>query len=584
MNEVVEILKILGSLGIFIYGMYLMSEAIQKIAGPSLRKILSGMTSNRLSGVMTGFLTTSAIQSSSATTVMVVSFVNAGLLTLVQAIGVIMGANIGTTVTAWLISLLGFGNVKITVIAIVMIGLTFPLLFSKKARLKNFAEFILGFGILFIGLDFLKGSVPDIGSNPGILEFLTNFTELGYFSYIIFILVGAILTLIVQSSSATMAITLALLAQGWIQFDIAAAMVLGENIGTTVTANLASLVGNIHAKRAARFHTVFNLIGVIWMVLVFPFFLVFIDWLNEAVFGYGVSVLETVDVNSVSTDEIRTREFATTRGLSLFHSVFNIANTVVLFGFAPLLAKLVIRFSPAKDPDDEEHRLQYIGGEFNSPPELLIEQAKKEIGSFGKIIEKMCGNVIVLFFHKEPKKRNKLIKKIERREEFTDHLEIEIGKFLTKLTEQNMSPASSKHLKSMFRIINELESIADTLYRLTKHFENSQDNKKQFPEYVKNELEEYFNQIFEAIQVMHQNLEQDYSKIDLEAAYVSENAINKKMEDLEFEHFQRLGQGTYGVQEGIIYLEFVKGIEKIGDHIININEAVSGKKEDADDR
>lgn len=273
---IVELLTLIGSLGLFLFGMKLMSEALQKVAGDRMRSILSSMTSNRVKGLLTGVLITAIIQSSSATTVMVVSFVNAGLLSLIEAIGVIMGANIGTTVTAWLISILGF-KVKMSAIALPLIGVSFPLLFSKNNRKKSWGELIVGFSILFMGLEYLKNSVPNIKDNPEILEFLSHYTNMGFFSDLIFLAIGTILTIIIQSSSATMTLTLVMCFNGWIDFELAAAMVLGENIGTTITANLAALVANISAKRAALAHLIFNSFGVIWILLILPIYIRGID-------------------------------------------------------------------------------------------------------------------------------------------------------------------------------------------------------------------------------------------------------------------------------------------------------------------
>jgi phosphate:Na+ symporter len=583
MQILFEALQVLGSLGIFIYGMYLMTDAIQKLAGPRFKNILGGMTSNRISGIFTGFMTTSLVQSSSATTVMVVSFVNAGLLTLLQATGVIMGANIGTTVTAWLISLLGFGKVHITTIALYFIGVSFPFLFSGKPKLKTLAEFILGFGILFIGLEFLKGSVPDIKHNPEVLEFLHHYTDMGYWSYFLFIIIGTLLTITVQSSSASMAITLALLAQGWIQFDIAASMVLGENIGTTITANLAALIGNVHAKRAARFHTLFNIIGLFWILLIFPFYLQMIDYLNQAFFHFDISLTQHIDVASWTDERNMVRGMAETRGLSLFHTTFNILNTILLFAFTPFLVKIVTRFTKAKDHEDEEFKLQYIGKDFTNPPEFLIMQAKKEVASFGKIIGKMGDNVHDLLFKKDKKKRNKLIKKIKQREEFTDDLEIEIAQFLTKVTEQNLTPASSLKLRSIYRISNELERIADIFFRISKHFERAEFHKISFDDSIRKELEDYFGLIVKALKMMNENLNGVFDKVDISAVYNLEKLINSKRYELEKLHFERIENNEYSAMTGIIYLDIVKSFEKIGDHIVNINEAMKGKKGEYDD-
>jgi phosphate:Na+ symporter len=344
-----DFLQLVGSLGIFIFGMKIFSEGLQKIAGNRLKGILSGMTRNRMTGVLTGFATTSITQSSTTTTVMAVSFVNAGLLTFVQSTGVIMGANIGTTITAWMVALFGF-KFQITPIAVAVIGLFFAFLFSKNSRLRNIAETMVGFGILFIGLGFIKDAVPDINNNPAMLAFLDAFTEYGYLSLLLFVLVGTVLTLLTQSSSAATAITLVMLFEGWISFPIAAAMILGENIGTTVTANIAALVGNVHAKRAARFHFIFNVVGVLWMLAIIYPMLNLMDYSAQFLTGNPVSIL---------TDEGGAR----TNGplaLSLFHTTFNVLNVLLLFAFVPYLIRFVEYIQPDRGGSDDEFHLQYI--------------------------------------------------------------------------------------------------------------------------------------------------------------------------------------------------------------------------------
>jgi phosphate:Na+ symporter len=382
----IDFLTLLGSLGIFLYGMKLMSEALQKVAGNGMREILSKMTSNRIKGVFTGFLITAIIQSSSATTVMMVSFVNAGLLSLTQSIGIIMGANIGTTVTAWLISILGF-KVKLSAFALPLIGIALPLLFSKINKRKYVGEIIIGFALLFMGLGFLKEAVPDINSNPEILSFLSGYTEMGYWSYFLFLGIGTLLTIIIQSSSATMALTLVMCTNGWISFDIAAAMVLGENIGTAVTANIAAAVANVSAKRSARAHLIFNVLGVTWVLLIFPFFIQGISWFISLIGGTNPN-------ESVAGIPI---------ALSIFHTTFNILNTIIFFGFAMLIVKIVTKLVPQKD-DGEEFRLAFIDTGVLSTSELSIHQAKKEIIVFAERTHKMFDYVKILFEENNDKK------------------------------------------------------------------------------------------------------------------------------------------------------------------------------------
>ena len=370
-----DFFKLLGSLALFLYGMKIMSEALQKFAGDRLRSILTAMTTNRVTGVLTGMLITMLIQSSSATTVMVVSFVNAGLLTLAQSIGVIMGANIGTTVTAWIISILGF-KVSLADYALPLLALgAIPVLFAQNSNKKSIGEFIFGFSFLFMGLSMLQSNAPDLKHNPEMLAFLQNYTDMGFFSVILFVLIGTVLTMIVQASAATMAITLIMCANGWISFELGAALVLGENIGTTITANLAAITGNTQARRAAMAHLMFNVFGVIWVLIVFSPLTSGITWFVHNVLG--------------STDT----EVAVPLMLSAFHTTFNVCNVLLLIWFVKFIEKTVCFLIPTKQDEDEEFRLRFISGGMLSTAELSILQARKEINLFAQRTHKMFGMV-----------------------------------------------------------------------------------------------------------------------------------------------------------------------------------------------
>src|SRR6056297_1843358 len=406
-----DFLQLIGSLGVFIYGMKVFSDGLQKVAGSKLRAILKGMTTTRFRGILTGFGATTITQSSSTTTVMVVSFVNAGLITFLESTGVIMGANIGTTVTAWMVSIFGF-KMQITPIAVMLIGIFFPFMFFGKEKLQNLAEAMIGFGILFIGLDFIKNGVPNISDNPEMFMFVDSFTEFGFLSIIIFVIAGTLLTLITQSSSASTAITLVMLFQGWIDFPIAAAMVLGENIGTTVTANIAALVGNVYAKRAARFHFVFNIFGVLWMMILVQPFLLGID----ALMGYFAPAAGSV---MHATSEMGRAN--ATLALSLFHSTFNVINVLLLVGFVPYIVKFIKRYQ--KEKEDTQTRLKYISSGMMSSPELSIEQAHKEIQLFARLIDKMHFSIEGLLFNKQ-NKQDQFLEKIEKREGITDNIKL----------------------------------------------------------------------------------------------------------------------------------------------------------------
>jgi len=554
----VDLLTLIGALGLFIFGMKIMSEGIQKAAGAQMRQILRAMTSNRFKGIMTGFLITSLIQSSSATTVMVVSFVNAGLLSLLESIGVIMGANIGTTITAWLISIIGF-KIKIAHLALPIIAFGFPMLFAKRTQTKAWGEVLIGFAILFIGLEELKNSVPDLSSNPELFSFLASYTNMGVLSTLLFILIGTSITIIVQSSSAAMALTLVMANNGWIPFEMAAAMVLGENIGTTITANLAAMIGNVFAKRAARAHTIFNVAGVIWMVILFnPFLSVISHYLNEY----------------QGTDPF-TQATAIPIALSIFHSSFNIINTLVLVWFTPLIAKAVERIVPVRG--DDEFHLEFIGKGIIRTPDISILEARKEIAKFGTITARMSNFAQSLLFKKKEKKHQKWMDKIQKYEEVTDRMEVEVANYLSKVAEGNISEQLSQKVRGMLSINNDLERIGDLYYQMSLAIQRL--NEKRFelePKQIAG-LQEMFKVVDKAFQVMNENLEADYSEVSLSEARELEKRINAKRDELKREHLRSIEQGKYNVIEGMIYSDIFQSLERIGDHIFNVSEAVTGE-------
>lgn len=556
----VEVLTLLGSLGIFLYGMKLMSESLQKVAGEKMRNILAAMTSTRLTGIFTGFLITAVIQSSSATTVMVVSFVNAGLLSLIESVGVIMGANIGTTVTAWLISILGF-KVKMSVIAIPLIGLAFPLMFSKNTKRKSWGEFVIGFSLLFIGLEYLKEAVPDIKSNPEILNFLGNYIHMGYFSLIIFLLIGTLLTVVIQSSSATMALTLVLCFNGLIPFEMAAAMVLGENIGTTITANLAAIVANVSAKRAARAHFVFNTFGVVWVLILFYPFTHLVSWF----------------VMKTGADSPYTNPSSIPIALSVFHTGFNIANVLILVWFAPLIVKIVERIVPDKD-EDEEYRLKYINVGTLSTSELSILQARNEIEVYSERAINMFGFVKKLFVAKKDKEFDKLYKKIKKYEDIIDRMEVEIANYLTKVSESELSAVSSRRIRAMFELIDDIESIGDSCFNLAKAIKRKREGNIKFIEEISLNIKRMFDLVDEGLCEMQKNLSSEYSVIDSSKALEIEDGINNYRNKLREEHVLNVKAGKYKYKSGVIYNELFSTAEKLADYIINVTEAIQEAK------
>ncbi len=562
-----DFLQLIGSLGIFLYGMKVFSDGLQKVAGGKLRAILKGMTTTRFRGIFTGFGATTVTQSSTTTTVMVVSFVNAGLITFIESTGVIMGANIGTTVTAWMVAIFGF-KMEITPIAIMLIGVFFPFMFVGKEKLRSLAEAMIGFGILFIGLEFIKNAVPSISENPEMFVFLDQYTGFGFASILLFILVGAILTLLTQSSSAATTITLVMLFQGWIDFPIAAAMILGENIGTTVTANIAAVIGNVHAKRAARFHLIFNVVGVTWMLIVFQPFLVGIDNIMGFFAPGAGSVFEAADELGRAN---------ATLALSLFHTTFNVLNVMLLFAFVPMIIRFVEKIQTDKEDADSKFRLQYISSGMMSSPELSIAQAHKEIELFGKLIEKMHFSFEGLFFKKQ-KKHEKFLKKIKKREQITDNIELEIAEYLTNISGFNLSESATRKIRAMHSMINDLERVGDIYFQMSKTFEEMQNEDIKLPEDAVKEVGTMLDLIHGAIRHVRKNLDKNNGEFDLDKAIEIERKINAHRDKLMDLHYKRLEKGEYTNKAGFIFLDYLNRMEKIGDHLFNVSEALAGRK------
>lgn len=558
--SLLDLLVLLGALGFFIYGMKIMSEGIQKAAGQKLREILGIMTKNRFFGVLTGFFITSIVQSSSATTVMTVSFVNAGLLTLMESAGVMMGANIGTTITGWIVSYFGF-KMKIVTLSLPMIAFGLPMMLLGGSKLKSWGEFIIGFALLFLGLDALKDAVPNLKENPEVLSFLSGF-EPGLLTNILFVFVGALITIIVQSSSAAMTLTFVMCNNGWIPFPLAAAMILGENIGTTITAELASFVGNVHAKRSARIHSMFNVLGVTWMIFVLPFALQLIDW-------FAVDIMENVSPYQ-SAESI---PFA----LSYFHTFFNLTNVLLLIWFVPLLVKIAIKTVPSKGEDDEAFHLEYIGTGMMGTSELSVLEAKKEVAKFGQITERHVRMVKDLLVEKDKKRAKKLVKRIKKYEEITDRIEVEVAEYLTKVSSKQLSNESSLLVRAMLSIINDLEQIGDICYQMSVNLDKKQDNKIWFSTSQRGSLLELFGLVGDSMQNTVENLERNYAQIDLERAAKLEYQIDLKRDEVRKMHLMNIEKGEYNFQNGMIYSDLFASLERIGDLAMNINEAMAGK-------
>ena len=561
MDAVFKILTLLGSLGLFLYGMTLMSEALQKVAGDKLRNILAAMTSNSLSRILTGLFITAVIQSSSATTVMVVSFVNAGLLSLVQSIGVIMGANIGTTFTAWLISLLGF-KADIAILAIPLIGFGFAFMMCKAKKKKSIGELIIGFALLFLGLSFLKDSVPDLQNTPEVLAFLQQWTNYGYGSILMFVLIGTLLTIVLQSSSATMALTLVMCNNGWIPFEMGAAMVLGENIGTTITANIAASVANVSARRAAMAHCVFNVFGVIWVLILFhPFLFV----VSKIIMAMGLDNPLVAGASSNST----------LYAISTVHTLFNICNTLILVWFTNQIAQFVTKIIKSKKEEGEVFRLQYIQGGVLNTAELSLNQAKEEIVHYADICRRQYAYAKSAINETDPEKFDALYKKLEHYEQVTDRIELEIAKFLDQVKNGVISDESARRIQAMYKIISELESIGDSGFNIARILQRRNIHSMKFDEQMVKKLNYMVDLLNQGFDAMIYNLQKGYTQInDIANAQDVEQDINEYRNNLKEEHLLNLENKTYNYLTGVYYMDLVNECEHVGDFMINISEAI----------
>ena len=575
---ILQIFTLLGALGMFLYGMNLMSAGLQKAAGDRLRGFLSAMTSSPFKGVLTGVGITSVIQSSSATTVMVVSFVNAGLLTLAQAISVIMGANIGTTVTAWLVAWLGF-KADISILAVPLMAVGFILSISKQDRRRNISELIVGFSLLFLGLSLMKNSVPDLQQTPEVLSFIQGWQGYGFGSVLIFLVFGTILTLVLQSSSATMALTLIMLNLGWIRFDMACAMVLGENIGTTITANIAASVGNSSAKRSALAHTVFNLFGVVWALIAYPFLLKLVGIITSGIFGvpnpaalgFTVEVLTDANGLPIQTDS----QTAALYGLSMLHTLFNVINTCILIWFIPFIEKLVCAIiKESKNKEEEAFRLKYINAGPLATPELAVEQAFDEIIHFAQISRTGLGYAREAIKETSSDKFEELRAKLVKYEEISDRIEYEIAAFLNAVSAGDISEETSRKIKAMYKIIGELESLGDSGEAISRILSRRNIHKKEFDLETVKRLEEMVAAVDWAYESMIENLDAAH-KGELENisnAYNAEDRINNLRNYLRDAEIEALESDRKNYQTSVYYMDIVSELEKMGDFIINISQ------------
>lgn len=571
---ILDFLTLLGAVGLFLYGMTLMSDGLQKAAGNGLRNILGAMTRNRFMGAFTGFSITALIQSSSASTVMVVSFVSAGLMTLAQSVAVIMGANVGTTATAWIITLFGF-KVDIAAFAYPLIAFSLPLLFSSISRRKSIGEIILGFAILFIGLNMIEDSVPDLKSNPEIFGFLQHYADMGIVSVLLFVLIGIIATMIIQSSSAAIAIVLIMCTKGWITFDLACAMILGSNIGTTITPIIASLGANLAAKRAALCHLLFNVLGTVWVLALFFPFTKLTVWVTEF-FGLGNPCAL---YNYTGSDEtvIANMAVSASFGLSIFHTIFNLINLSVMIWMTNLYVKIVERIMPSKHKSDEEFQLMYIASGRVGASELNIAQAEKEISVFAERVQRMFGMTKELIHSKENSEEfTKLFSRLEKYEDISDRMEVEIANYLNRCAEGRLSSDSKHRIASLLRIVSEIESIADGCFGVAKAMMRKQQGKVEFPQMIYDNVDSMFAYVDEAMSNMMLLLKdvENARESDIINSYNKEREINNMRNQLRSENIENINNKKYEYQSGIVYMDIIGDLEKTGDYIINVVDAI----------
>ena len=567
---ILQLFTLLGALGMFLYGMNLMSSGLQKAAGDRLRSFLSAMTSNPFKGVMTGLGITSVIQSSSATTVMVVSFVNAGLLTLTQAIGVIMGANIGTTVTAWMVSWLGF-KADITILAVPLMMFGFLFSNSKKNQRRNIGELIVGFSLLFLGLSFMKDSVPDLRETPEVLEFVRTWSSYGFGSVLLFLAFGTILTLVLQSSSATMAITLIMLSMGWIPFAMACAMVLGENIGTTITANIAASIGNTQAKRAALSHTIFNLFGVAWALALYNPFLNLVGLITENMFGLPNPAADDFAVTDTGSDN----GTAALYGLSMLHTMFNTINTLVLIWFTGWIAKAVSYIIRTPENQEKEvFRLKYISAGPLATPELSVEQAFEEIIHFAQVSKNGALYAKNAINEADTDQFEVYREKLVKYEEISDRIEYEIASFLNGVSSEEISENTSAKIKAMYKIIGELESLGDSGETISRILSRKNIHKKSFNAETLKNLNAMADAVCETYDVMIENLVAAHKGelTDISNAYNAEDRLNTLRNNFRDSIIENIDNDGKNYQTNVYFMDIVNTYEHMGDYMINVSQ------------
>ena len=557
--SILSFLCLVGSLALFLFGMKMMSEALQKVAGARMKNILSSITTNRFLGLLTGIFVTVVVQSSSATTVMIVSFVNAGLITLHESISVIIGANIGSTVTGWIIAAVD-DKTSVLQYALPAIGVAMPFVFSQNNKRHSYGELIIGVAFLFMGLDFMQKNVPDINQSPEVLSFLSEYTGQGMLSLFIFLLIGTILTLVVQSSAASMALIFAMCNKGWISYDIAAAMVLGGNIGTTITANIAAAVGNISARRAALAHLIFNVLGTVWVIPLF------------------YPLLNLVDVISVDFIGLSPKESsaAIATSLAIFHTIFNSINALIFIWMPKLIENIVMKILPSKPTEEEEFHLQFITTGLLTTSELSLIQAKKEISHYAKHTKKMFGFIEKMLNEDiSDSKFTKTYAKVEKYETTCDSVEIEIANYLTKVNQGKLSDLGRRKSRAMLRIVNELESVGDSNFTMARMLNRMRENNFKYTDRMLEKINLMMTMLEEALSIMRDNLRNSDFDADLASAKEIESRINVYRDQLKAENYENIKNGVYSYEMSVYFIDFVMECERMGDYIINVSEAVN---------
>ena len=570
MSLFLQILTLLGSLGMFLYGMQLMSGGLQKMAGNKMRTFMARMTSSTFKCILTGIVVTAMVQSSTATTLMIVSFVNAGLLTLASAIGVIMGANIGTTVTAWIFALsFGAGSFSLGAIAIPLMFFAYVLMSGKKYR--NLGEFLMGFALLFLGLTTLKETSTVLLDNEGIRLFLASLSGMGIWSIFLFMFAGAVITLMLQSSATATAITMVLVAQGYIPFSMATAMVLGSNLGTTITSNIAASVANVSAKRTARAHFLFNFVGV---VLALIFFNPFLKLVGVTVQAFGFPNPVSVDF-ALADDTVRAALVASLPySVAMLHTVFNLITTLVLVGFIPQFVKVVTWLVPGNEEEKEEHRLKYIGAGSIATGDLALSSVKMELVEFGDLCRRDLGYIREAVGAKSQEDFEKANEKLVKYEEITDHMEHEIAAYLNEVTRSELSHEGTMRIRSFFRIIGEMESLGDSGESIGKILSRAWAHGQKFTDDMVRKLDKLSDLVDNAYAAMHFNLDTPLVQLqDIVNAEEAEEKINAYRDTLREEHLSNVEKANYPYETGAFYMDVVNALEKMGDFIINISQA-----------